>query len=185
MSPVKLHIGCASVRLDGYLNLDCRKTEATDFVCQADFISVARPGSVCEIYLRHMFEHLVRNVARKALIHWLDLLVPGGLVQIIVPDIEFHAHQLLGQAVSNFEDQQSHAFAGFWGWRDESRGGNREDAHRWGYIERSLKQLLAECGYVSIRRLHKGIDTEPWHLNIVAYKEDSNSSSIPDLGEAE
>jgi len=166
----KLHVGCASKRIDGYINIDCRPTEATDHVCEASEISIVPMGSVTEIYSRHMLEHLDPNEAKKTLLHWYELIEPGAFVHVIVPDIEFHAKQLLGIANSTLSDQQMHAFAGFWGWRDESRGGSNEDAHRWGYTESSLITLLVNLGFVNVQRVVSGVDTEAWHLNVIAYK---------------
>ena len=117
-----------------------------------------------------MLEHLDPNEARATLCHWFELLAGDGVVHIIVPDIEFHARQLLGMASSHFTDQVMHAFAGFWGWRDEARGGDSEDAHRWGYTAQTLFQLLSECGFTEVERVTQGRDTEPWHLNVLAYK---------------
>ena len=60
--------------------------------------------------------------------------------------------------------------AGFYGWREESRGGDREDAHRWGYPERSMADALTQAGFESVARRLSGPDTEPWHLNMLATK---------------
>ncbi|APO93856.1 class I SAM-dependent methyltransferase [Xanthomonas vesicatoria] len=171
MNELKLHVGCASRRLDGYLNIDSRQTEATDHVCDAGAITIAPVGSVVEIYSRHMLEHLDPNDARATLKHWHELLAPAGMLHVIVPDIAFHARQLLGLECSSLEDQNLHAFAGFWGWRDEARGGNREDAHRWGYTEESLISLLTDIGFTDVQRLLEGQDSEPWHLNLIARRE--------------
>ncbi|MFY3384898.1 class I SAM-dependent methyltransferase [Paracidovorax sp. MALMAid1276] len=170
IEPLRLHVGCASTRLEGYINIDCRATEATDHVCQAGDIQIAAPGTVTEIYSRHMLEHQDPQEARATLRHWHDLLAPGGVLHLIVPDVEFHARQILGLATSSFENQMDHAFASLWGWRDEARGGNREDAHRWGYTERSLSETLFAAGFTTVRRRTSGADSEPWHLNILAYK---------------
>lgn len=170
MKSLKLHVGCASIRLPGYLNIDCRKTDATDYVCPASAISAVSVGTVDEIYSRHMLEHLDFNEAKLTLLHWYDLLAPNAFINIIVPDIKFHAKQVLGLANSHFDDQMEHAYAGFWGWCDEFRGGSNEDAHRWGYTEESLQKLLLGLGFVNVKRCLSGIDTEPWHLNFLAYK---------------
>lgn len=168
---LKLHVGCASVRLDGYINIDCRPTEAADHVCHAGAITIVVPGSVAEIYSRHMLEHLDPNEARETVRHWYALLAPEGVLHVVVPDILFHARQLLGLERSTLPDQSLHAFAGFWGWRDEARGGDREDAHRWGYTEPSLTALLAEVGFGGVHRVLEGADSEPWHLNLIARKD--------------
>jgi len=101
---------------------------------------------------------------------WHALLRPDGRLRMIVPDIEFHALQLLGGARSSFPDQQQHAFAGFWGWRVEARGGSREDAHRWGYTMSTLCAHLTAAGFIEVERQRAGDDTEPWHLHVTARK---------------
>lgn len=170
LHPIRLHIGCASKRLEGYINIDCRETLATDIVAPAWDIPQVSPGSVSRIYSRHMLEHLDPDDARKTLRHWTHLLHSGGELNVIVPDIEFHAQQLLGLKSSTHPNQEQHAFAGFWGWRDVDRGGDKEDAHRWGYIQHTLVEKLQSAGFVQIERLTAGIDTEPWHLNVLARK---------------
>jgi predicted SAM-dependent methyltransferase len=165
---VKLNIGAGSVRRDGYLSVDIRPEAKPDIVSAAwDLRSVAN-NSASEIYSRHMIEHLDPNDARRTLARWVDLLCPGGQLNVIVPDLEFHARQLLGTVTSTFPDQGQHAMAGFYGWRDETRGGDREDAHRWGYTEDSLTRALNEAGFDCIGRQVTGPDSEPWHLNMIA-----------------
>ena len=168
MNSLKLHIGCASKRLEGYINIDSRQTDATDHVCDASAITIVSEGSVAEIYSRHMLEHLDPNDAMATLRHWHDLLSPSGILNVIVPDITFHAQQILGLVHSSMGDQNLHAMAGFWGWRDETRGGSKEDAHRWGYTEKSLVQILTNLGFTEVQRVVQGPDSEPWHLNLMA-----------------
>nr|WP_314711040.1 methyltransferase domain-containing protein [uncultured Comamonas sp.] len=178
MKSLKLHVGCANIRLEGYVNIDCRKTEATDIVAPAWNIAGVDPASVSSIYSRHMLEHLDPEDARKALKHWLTLLTPGGMLNVIVPDIEFHAQQLIGLKKSHFPDQVQHAFAAFWGWRDVARGGSREDAHRWGYTQSTLTDELQNTGFIGIHRLTSGPDTEPWHLNLTAQKHKTDNCGV-------
>lgn len=171
MTLLKLHVGCASKRLEGYINIDSRQTDATDHVCDAGAITFVSAGSVSEIYSRHMLEHLDPNDAMRTLKHWHDLLLPSGILNVVVPDITFHAQQILGLVQSTMGDQNLHAMAGFWGWRDEARGGSKEDAHRWGYTEKSLVHLLTELGFTNIHRVLEGADSEPWHLNLIARRQ--------------
>lgn len=167
---VKLHVGCADKKLDGFINIDTRETSATDIVADAWKIEGIEKGEVALIYSRHMVEHLDPNDARATLRHWHDLLMDSGILHVIVPDIVFHAKQLLGLDQSTFPDQMMHAFAGFWGWRDEHRGGARQDAHRWGYTYETLQQELKDAGFDFVIRAVEGEDTEKWHLNVVAAK---------------
>ncbi|MDC7786523.1 methyltransferase domain-containing protein [Rhodoplanes sp. TEM] len=164
----KYNFGCGNSRKAGFVNVDVRADSAADVVANAWETERFPQGTAALVYSRHMLEHLDPDDARLALCAWLRLLRPGGLVNVIVPDIAFHARQVLGLSSSVFPNQYDHACAGFWGWRDEVRGGSREDAHRWGYVESSLAHEMAEAGFVDIQRVNEGPDVEPWHLNMLA-----------------
>lgn len=169
--PVRLNVGCGDTRLPGYTGVDVRACRGADHVRPAWDLSPFEAASVEEIYSRHMLEHLDPNDARRTLAAWRRVLRPGGLLRLIVPDLAFHARQLLGQARSWTQEageNQEHAMAGFFGWRDESRGGDREDAHRWGYTWESLAALLNELDFDQIERATQGVDSEPWHLHVTA-----------------
>jgi hypothetical protein len=176
---MRLNIGAGSKRREGFLSVDVRGVPEVDIVSNAWELSDIEASSVAEIYTRHMLEHLDPNDAKKSIRRWFEILMPGGRINIVVPDLEFHARQLLGAAKSQFPDQMAHAYAGFFGWRDESRGGNREDAHRWGYTEHALAALLSGTGFTGVARQLSGVDCEPWHLNMVASKPGQIPASAP------
>lgn len=168
----RLHIGCADIKLDGYINIDTRQTKATDIVADAWSLEMFESGTVSEVYSRHTIEHLEPDDAVRAIREWHRVLSPTGFARIICPDLEFHAKQYIGKARSTVHvDQRVHAMAGFYGWRVPSRGGNIHDAHRWGYCEKSLSTICKELGFTSITRITHGKDGEPWHLHIVARKQ--------------
>lgn len=167
---MRLNIGAGSIRREGFLSVDVRGVPEVDIVSNAWELTDIPASSVAEIYTRHMLEHLDPNDGLRSIRRWYEIMMPGGRINIVVPDLEFHARQLLGGARSNFADQTAHAYAGFFGWRDETRGGNREDAHRWGYTEQSLAELLRNIGFTGVARQLSGTDSEPWHLNMIAKK---------------
>jgi predicted SAM-dependent methyltransferase len=115
-----------------------------------------------------MFEHLDPNEAVTTLKEWHRVLIVGGTINLIVPDLEFHCKQLLERA--DIQKELNHALAGFYGWRDERRGGHAYDAHKWGYTEKTMASLLREYGFRDITRKHDGVDSEPQHLNVNASK---------------
>ena len=170
---IKLNFGCGDVGMKGYVNIDVRSTVATDVVMPAWESGSFLPGTIDEIHSRHMLEHLLLRDATRALQNWFFLLRPGGTLCVVVPDLVFHAKQLLGDAHSLSTDLKQnfdHAMAGFYGWHSPRRGGGVEDAHRWGYTESSLIQLLRETGFVGAVRCLVGEDSQPWHLNVAARK---------------
>ncbi|MCR6629912.1 MAG: hypothetical protein NVV74_07585 [Magnetospirillum sp.] len=164
---LRYNFGCGNVRKEGYVNVDVRPDSAADVVTDAWRVDVFTPEAGVLVYSRHMLEHLDPEDARRTLAAWRGLLQPGGMLNVIVPDIVFCARQLLGLAQSTFHDQFVHACGSLWGWRDPARGGNREDAHRWGYTEDSLAAELRLAGFTEILRLQAGPDSEPWHLNML------------------
>lgn len=170
-----LHVGCGDSRIEEFVNIDCRATKTTDLVADAWDLGAIASNSVEYIYSRHMLEHLSIHDAAKSLREWRRVLMPGGIVHVVVPNLIFHARQLLGLIERpGFPDQQAHALAGFYGWQNEANGGTKEDMHRWGYTPASLERLLVSCG---LRPTTDGIDQlieldpEPWHINVRATKE--------------
>jgi SAM-dependent methyltransferase len=170
---LRVNFGCGDTRREGYVGVDVRKCGGADYVLPAWDCAPFEPDSVDEAYSRHMLEHLDPADARRALTAWLRILRPGGVLRVIVPDLIFHARQLLSQDTSWTKDPRenlAHALAGFYGWRDPSRGGDAEDAHRWGYTWESLSALLRDIGYAGAERVKCGTDSEAWHLHVTAYK---------------
>lgn len=165
---MKLHIGCAEIRRNGYINIDVRKTPATDVVTEAWNLKIYNNNSIDEIYTRHMFEHLDPNEARVVLSEWSRVLKDNGVLHIIVPDLIFHCKQLLERASDPKE--LNHALCSIYGWRDERRGGSIFDAHKWGYTKETLIKLIKEYGFTIFEKVTTGKDTEPWHLNYKARK---------------
>lgn len=168
---VRLHLGCGDVKMADHINIDVRATAATDLVRESWNLSSFPDGSVTSVYTRHMIEHLEPEDAARALAEWHRVLMPGGHAHIICPDLVFHAKQYLGLAHSSItSDQHFHAMAGFYGWKVVSRGGSRYDAHRWGYSYESLQSVLVAAGFSRTERVLIGKDSEPWHLNVKAFK---------------
>lgn len=173
VKPLRLNYGCGDSRLEGYIGVDVRPCPGAEHVLPAWDTSPFVAGSVAEVYSRHMLEHLDPEDARRALSAWLDVLRPGGVLRLIIPDLAFHAQQLLGDRTSWTDDRNenlAHAMAGFYGWRDPARGGCNEDAHRWGYTWESLSELLNKIGYIDVVRVRTGRDSEPWHLHVTAHR---------------
>lgn len=168
-----LHIGCGRSRIEEFVNIDCRATSTTDLVAPAWDLSAFEDSTIEYIYARHTIEHLSFRDAARSLIEWRRVLCVGGIVHVVVPDILFHARQLLGLAESSHSaGQQEHALAGFYGW--QNAGDGDEDLHRWGYTPASLERLLVTSGFKitddGIAQLTER-DCEPWHINMRATKD--------------
>ncbi len=74
---LRLHLGCGEKHLSDYINIDFKKTSATDFVC--DYTNLSFPSQSVElIKTYYMIEHLSKDIFSKALHNWWDILIPGG-----------------------------------------------------------------------------------------------------------
>jgi SAM-dependent methyltransferase len=98
--PVRLHLGCGALYLDGYVNVDAYPPpdapRPPDRLQRAEAIDDA-PGSVDAIYASHVVEHLSRAEVLAAFTRWFDALRPGGVLTIEVPDAEAIMRRLLRQ----------------------------------------------------------------------------------------
>ena len=85
---MKLHLGCGSRTIPGYLQVDVRKLPNVDIVSSIDKLSFAPDSSVDVIYCCHVLEHVSRMDVQKVFKEWRRLLKSGGLLRISVPDFE-------------------------------------------------------------------------------------------------
>ncbi len=168
----KLDFGCGKRPKRGFVGVDIRKSKHVELVCNAwEIVNLVSPGTVAEIYSRHFFEHLTFAQADKTLKAWRKILVSGGIVQVIVPDIRYHIAQFLSpnpfapSEASSGWTLRVHALAGFWGWQRE---GDTKfwDVHKSGYDFESLKTKLLENGFCDVQQ----IEDKPWHLNVMCNK---------------
>lgn len=98
--PLRLHLGCGSQYLEGYINIDFpdkqREIMGVKADLYADITSLNYPSdSVDEIRLHHVFEHFSRVMALSQLIKWHEWLKLGGKLHIETPDIEGSARIIL------------------------------------------------------------------------------------------
>ncbi len=165
---VKLNIGCGlAPRKEGYLGVDIRALPTVDFVC--NYLEIDRHYSnVDEIYARHTFEHLNFKDFDKGLQVVYNTLKPGGVFNIIVPDLVYHFKQISDSEnlfkpsdLNNGYTNYYHAMTSLYGCQEHEK-----DYHLNGFTEFTLGMKLRDAGFEDIlRKLEK-----PWNLNIVCKK---------------
>ena len=87
--PLKLHLGCGPVVLDGWLNIDAFKYPGVAVMQLPSGLGRFTDNSVAFIYCSHVVEHIdyphgVLTLLREA----KRILSPGGAIRIVVPGIE-------------------------------------------------------------------------------------------------
>lgn len=157
-TPLKLHLGCGTIKLCGYVNIDIRRTKATDYVC--DVINLPFPKNSIElIETYHMIKHLPKEVFLKALKNWYYILIPGGKLIIELPDFDKAVQEYL----EGYEERLNNIFG-----LHRFKG----DTHHFGYNFKRVKQILIQNGFEKITNpdptdYHKS--NEPC-MRIEAYK---------------
>ena len=149
-----LHLGCGPIRIPGFCNIDASPASGADIVGGIERIRLAT-GSVDVIYTSHVFEHIPRGKAERALREWHRVLRPGGRLLLAMPDLEALTRVYL-ENLARYDDPACR-------WRcDQARdiiyGGqtNDYDFHFNGYGFTPLARLLAAVGFTDVRRFEPG-----------------------------
>ncbi len=150
---LKLHLGCGSRRVDGWLNLDMnRKGDLTlDLREPLPFAE----GSATAVYSEHTLEHFYReHDAPNLLKECHRVLVPGGLVRVTVPDSETYLQYYMGNLPQDEAETLKRSHLRFGGTRmDVVNSAFRwKHQHHYMYDFETLEDLLEEAGFVEIVR---------------------------------
>jgi len=81
----KLQLGCGRVYIPGWTNVDIFSSTNADLYADVQALPFPRE-SFNLIYSSHVLEHVHRHTVLATLTHWRDLLVPGGVLRLAVPD---------------------------------------------------------------------------------------------------
>jgi len=136
-APLKLHLGCGDRHFEGYVNIDLRKTRATDLVC--DIIKLPYPNDSSEfLEIYHVVEHIPRHDLPKALREWHRILMDKGKLIIECPDFD--------KAVKEYIEGNEKRIDNIFGLQRFNG-----DAHYYGYNFKSLAKLLREAGFRDIQ----------------------------------
>jgi SAM-dependent methyltransferase len=191
---LRLHVGCGTVYLDGYVNVDVEvpgysflASERPDLAdrnrttvdryykkeesqatlehgpgetqyCVVDRYADLRslpyaPDSVDEIRTVQVLEHLDMREGPRVLRHWHEVLKPGGMLHVDVPDFEETARQLLAQADEPAKD-----------WYYRLIYGSQKNAyafHKNGFSPARLERLLRDAGFREVRPVPNRIHFYP------------------------
>lgn len=151
---MKLHLGCGYKILDGYINVDIRPETGCQIIDDVKILSNFENNSADEIYACHVLEHFGRHEYVSVLQKWYNVLKPGGIIRLSVPDIEVVCNQYIGNKYSLRQ------LIGF------LYGGQtyKENYHYIGFDFNMLKEDLEGLKFTNIKRWdwketdHKHID---------------------------
>jgi len=135
--PLRLHLGCGAQRISGYVNIDWRKTRATDIVC--NILKIPYPDATVDVIeTYHVIEHLPRHELPKALKEWFRAMVPGAMLILECPDFD--------KAVKEYLEGNEKRIDNIFGLQRFPG-----DTHLFGYNAKRLKKILEEAGFKDVQ----------------------------------
>tara|TARA_R110000737_G_scaffold253188_3_gene262619 strand:+ start:3531 stop:4073 length:543 start_codon:yes stop_codon:yes gene_type:complete len=82
---IKLHLGCGTKEIPGYVSVDIQNFKNVD-IC-ADIRNLPfESNSIDEIYSCAAIEHFGRQEWKEVITHWYDLLKKGGILRLSTAD---------------------------------------------------------------------------------------------------
>lgn len=155
--PYKLHLGCGSVRLDNFVNIDLEwRNPAIDLVWDLS-TGLPVPEASCQfIYCEHVLEHFPVEQGMNLLRDCRRALTSGGVLRIAMPSLD----AILEKAVRPDWRQQE-----WLTWPEYQFIRTRAEmlnvcfywwGHRWLYDREELHRRLGEAGFQTIRDVNWG-----------------------------
>ncbi len=143
----RLHVG-GRVKAEDWEILDAFARPEVDHVGNAKDLSRFADGSFDVIYASHVVEHFdYRDEISAVLLEWFRVLLPGGVLNVSVPDMNTLAELFLLRETLTFDDRWMVMRMIFGGHTDEY------DYHQVGLNEEFLSVYLHRAGFVGIRRV--------------------------------
>lgn len=172
--PVKLHVGCGTVMMDGYINVDgdFMKDKGYPIAYQ----DITKPfnlpdNCVDEILSVHVIEHFPRNTIQSIISEWHRILKPGGFVATEWPDMLKACKEIVNNpSVLWSDDRRAIKRTMFVFWYDDSRYNDIAMMHRWGYSEESLGRIFLANGFSRWSSEPNKHSKTPNDSRIVAFK---------------
>lgn len=148
-----LHLGCGAARIEGFLNLDAGALAKSDVIAGIERLKL-RTASVRTIYASHVFEHLPRRAVRDVLEAWHRVLVPGGTLYLLVPDLAALSRIYL-ETLEDYDAPGAAERAALAAGIVFGGQADRRDVHYFGYAFETLRDLLLACGFRDVERFER------------------------------
>ncbi len=167
----KLHLGCGTNLIPGWVNVDLSKSRGvTPWDLTKPF--PIESGSIDYIYSEHFIEHITREQAKELLFECYRVLRVGGVFRISTPDLKKLVNEYLSGNLSEWSDL---------GWNPASpcaliNEGMRLWDHQFLYDVEELTGLIKDCGFSHIEQVAwrdsghaelKGLECRPFHGDLI------------------
>lgn len=159
-SALRLHIGCGTGHIPGWINIDVAPAPLSmNVLAGLPF----REGAARYVFVSHFLEHLFFPADVQAFLADAHrVLEPGGVLRVVVPDIEKCIEAYTSNDRSFFESRRE-----TWPWWPQNptrledflayAGTSPEpaylfEAHKYGYDYETLARVLGDAGFVGVSR---------------------------------
>ena len=166
--PLRLHVGCGTARLEGWVNIDFQALPGVDVV--ADVTHGLQFSGAEAIFAEHFLEHLRVDAAVDFLVEAHRALGADGTVRLSTPNLDWvmiHAYHPNAPA----ERKPMEALVinrGFHGW-----------GHRFLWNREILAQALAACGFDQLTWCRWGESQRPIYRGIERHETYPDSAELP------
>ncbi|MBI5149248.1 MAG: hypothetical protein HZA28_00555 [Candidatus Omnitrophica bacterium] len=154
---MKLHLGCGTKKLEGWINIDsvpeCRPDLVHDITKPLPYADQAAD----ELLAEDLLEHFDKYIRYLVFYEWTRVLKVGGKITLQVPDFKTILLRYFKFGYDNFVDfifgenlWESRIYIGHFG------------NHKWGYSQKTLKEFVNIFGIetTNIRRIGLNIRLE-------------------------
>ena len=160
---MKLHLGCGSKHIPGFVHVDLESYPHIDFRVPVNELTFAKDNSVELIYASHVLEHFGRHEVDQVLCEWFRVLQKGGILRVAVPDFE-----AVSRRYQKTEDLTELVGLVCGGQR------NQYDYHKMVFDEKLLNQKLRNAGFISVSRYD-------WRNTEHAWMDDYSQAYLPHM----
>ena len=153
VNPIKLHLGCGTNKLAGWVNIDSVAALKPDLVHDIAQVLPYPDLSVDEILAEDLLEHFDKYMRFVVFGEWARVLKLGGRITVQVPNFRKILFRYFKFGYDNFVDfifgeniLRSEVYIGHFG------------NHKWGYSEESLKNFVKQFGIEPLSIEKKGLN---------------------------
>lgn len=164
MDKISLNIGCGEHKIEGFINIDCVKTDSVNPDLLLDITRENLPhynDSVDEIWMIHCLEHIEIFKWNHIFQEFKRVLKPNGLLCLAYPEFKECAERFL-----NDTNKQKN----FWRATLYGRQLYDSDYHVVPMDSNEIKEILEIAGFYRVNRRPES-GNEPYNTIMVAYKD--------------
>ncbi|MCA9398769.1 MAG: methyltransferase domain-containing protein [Candidatus Omnitrophica bacterium] len=150
---MKLHLGCGTKKLNGWINIDSVKACQPDVVCDISQPLPYGDQSADEVLAEDLLEHFDKYLRFVVFYEWTRVLKIGGRITIQVPDFKKTLFKYFKFGFDNFVDfifgenlWNSRIYIGHFG------------NHKWGYSQKTLHAFVEQFGIKVLSLETKGLN---------------------------